>query len=468
MEAGVEPEPEDWGHVRSSPEDRESDDWNDAHGAETSCAESNGDDWNEHRREAASGAPSPHPEPASEGPSIAALGVPACQAIVAARGLSASLAARARQRQQTINTIVTEFFALSSHQYSQALASQHLHMSRPTLVNKLWLSAHSLYTSMRTKICDMLKASMGICRVQGGEVLQSYTQPLVFVRKRKYDEAQLRLCVDMPASTKEDPELAEEYDNNYGKHRVLVLEGGFGMALRRSSLSGESTFCKVVGEIPCRLQVIEKNNGECLKAGQRELELPTDAELNRTFYRLVDLHIHDECSSNLRSERSMHLDNCASFGNRRASLGLLCDAHKKAQYVGCAWEPLRPFDTRLVRLALSTRGTIRQTLRREARKVVKYNLVILHAAHPSVEADIHRDAVFRTFCGGDTPTAKFRRTVLQSLFNGDVRRSDRIEHLCRVCCKPPRATVTLFCTVGIQPRFPKLVLTSAPAEQLDR
>ena len=137
-------------------------------------------------------------------------------------------------------------------------------------------------------------------------------------------------------------------------------------------------------------------------------------------------------------------------------MGLLCDAHKKAQTLGCTWHPLRPFDTRLIRLALSTTGAIRQTLRREARRVIKEQLVIFHGTRPSVDADLHRQQVFATFCGGDTPSVRYRRSIMQSLFNGDVRRGDRIEHHCRGCCSSPKETLKLLCTVGIQAMFPKL------------
>jgi hypothetical protein len=182
--------------------------------------------------------------------------------------------------------------------------------------------------------------------------------------------------------------------------------------------------------------------------------LDGEPAFHERFRRVISLHCHDECSANLRAER--HLSLAASGQEKFASMQLLCDAHKKAQVIAGLMEVNKPFDTKLIRLSLSLRGTIRHHLRREARRLIKEQLVIYIGGRPSIEADSHRTAVWDTFLSSPQPWERYRRRVLEQLFNGDLRRCDKIEHYEVGCCKDAKETKKLFLTLGIEALFPRL------------
>jgi hypothetical protein len=360
-------------------------------------------------------------------------------------------------RSSKIAEVFDTFFALSSYNYTQSIAAEKLQRTRRSVVRSLWLAAYCAYHFLRRSISWMIQSALNTCGVRsadGGSIV--HTQPLIFVRVRKYDEAQLPLMVDVAAGKDDDPDLVEEFDRCGGKHRVLVLEGAYGLALRKKAASG-AQICKLVGKLPCTPQAIERNNGECLKRAMQEMRLEVDELIDMKFMRLIDLHIHDECSSNLRAERSLALDykQHSPTPDARSSLGFLCDAHKKAQTLGGMVAVVKPFDTQLIRLALSCKSLMRQHLRREVRAIIKEQLVIHFDADPPLASNEHRRAVFDVFLSGQNPRDRYRAEVLGKLFNGDYERMDQIDHYCRGCCASPRETMRLCCTVGVDALFPR-------------
>jgi hypothetical protein len=232
----------------------------------------------------------------------------------------------------------------------------------------------------------------------------------------------------------------------------MVTEGAFGMVVSRGS-GDETRLCKVISEYPTKLISIERNNGECIKECFKELRLDCEDEARKHFLRCVDIHIHDECSSNLRAERacSWEVQHDTKFG----SLQLLCDVHKRAQTLSGIFDSNKPLSTKLIRLSLSMKGTIRQHIRREARQLIRERLTIYVGSRPPLDADQHRQRVWDTFVSNPAPSHRYRRRVLESLFNGDLRKVDRIEHYEVGCCSSARETKKLLLTIGVEALFPR-------------
>lgn len=311
----------------------------------------------------------------------------------------------------------------------------------------------SALTFVRNRVEDIVRMAFMMCKVsRGHDGNLIATQPILCVHKRKYDETQIPCVVDMPMG--DDTGTVTTCS---GKHRILVLEGGFGMILRRAAAASGPEFCKIMGGLPCHLQAIERNNGECLAKSFEVSALGKEVEgmIDSRFHRVVDLHIHDECSANLRAERFLHLQR-SDNSHSKASLGLLCDAHKKAQVTGTVLLTVKPIDSKLVRLALSLRTVGRHKIRKEMREISRKKLVIHYGASPPVSSDLHRQQVWDTFVGDGTACDKYRRKVLSMLFNGDLRRRDRIDHYENGCCADPAQTMRMFETVGLTCLLPRL------------
>ena len=81
----------------------------------------------------------------------------------------------------------------------------------------------------------------------------------------------------------------------------------------------------------------------------------------------------------------------------RCAVGLLCDAHKKAAAATLGFKILAPLDTKIVRLGLSVQGPVMQAIRREARKMIAEQLVIVKSGECPIEAVKHRHAIYELF-----------------------------------------------------------------------
>eukprot|EP00959_Pyramimonas_sp_CCMP1952_P329056 6888915-Pyramimonas_sp.AAC.1 len=55
-----------------------------------------------------------------------------------------------------------------------------------------------------------------------------------------------------------------------------------------------------------------------------------------------------------------------------------------------------------------------------------------------------------TFLPVRSSSDRFRRRLVQGLWNGNLRRSDRIEHICTGCCKSRGQTLHLMQTCGLR------------------
>eukprot|EP00959_Pyramimonas_sp_CCMP1952_P101817 2129947-Pyramimonas_sp.AAC.1 len=169
-----------------------------------------------------------------------------------------------------------------------------------------------------------------------------------------------------------------------------------------------------------------------------------DPQLDSKFFRTVDLIISDEAGANTRFEnevRQKHPD--------RASLHLYCDAHKKSKVATLGSDVQRPIDTKIIRFQLSMRGH-HASLRAAMRDIIRERLVVINAANVDAEAEDYRRIAINSFMPTECASDVFRKNIVTRLFNGDWRRSDRVEHYCCGCCASREQTMLIMETVGVK------------------
>lgn len=273
-------------------------------------------------------------------------------------------------------------------------------------------------------------------------------QPLLFVRWRKYDETPLRLKVGVRARPDGPRDIAEQ---TIGPQKLLVTEAGWAMCLRKTA-HGASSIVTITGSQPTILQVLENSTADSLRHALKQLEMPYDGEVGAAFFRCVDVSMTDECAANLRCERSRLAE---QVGGPKPLLHIVCDAHKIAAVHAYTFSLIKPWDSRLVRFALSVDGMGLQSLRRELRLVLQEQLAVMYAARPPADATVHRRGIFDLFCGKQTPRETFRRSILESLFNGDIRKVGAVAHYENGCCRSRAHTLSLMVDVGVRCLLPK-------------
>ena len=104
-------------------------------------------------------------------------------------------------------------------------------------------------------------------------------------------------------------------------------------------------------------------------------------------------------------------------------------------------------------------GAIRRAMRDIIREMAAANkVVILHGAMP-LEVQQWREATERRYLsevgeGGTAGPLMKQGVAWRTLFNGNGRRLDRIEHYERGCCKSPQDTVDKMASDGVAWLFP--------------
>jgi hypothetical protein len=308
--------------------------------------------------------------------------------------------------------------------------------------------AHSAFNCMNaylTASLDKLVAVVSAPRGVDGVKFQG----LLFVRWRKYDETPMRMKVKHASSGPEevvDPPVASE-----GPQKILVTEAGWCANIRKFT-SDAASILTVSGDQPTVLQSVESNKAECLsEALKRQLDLPCDHRVQSSFLRTVEVAMTDEHAANMRCERARH----AEASPQHSHLHLVCDAHKIFAVTTSTFSLLKPWDSRMIRLALSVDGMGMISLRSELKKVLSEQLVVMHSSHPSAAATVPRKAVYDMFMRSSSPKDRFRRSVVESLFNGDIRICGVVQHYENGCCKSRQHTLDQMMRVGVSALLPR-------------
>lgn len=301
--------------------------------------------------------------------------------------------------------------------------------------------ALSGYKRLKANVAEFVGRCLSPVGVSGVGEQKSLLQPLLFVRWRKYDETPLKLKVKIQAGKN-----SHACEGTEGQQKLFVIEAGWGMCFRRIQGS-EAKLLAITGDQPTTLTVVEKNTAECIKKALEQLRMPYDDKVDSTFFRCIDLSMTDECAANLRCERLLL---GTRTGQRQSLLHLSCDAHKIATIHTNTFALLRPWDSRVIRLALSVDGMGVQRLRKELRLIIEEQLVVMYGARPKVDASRHRQGVFDLFITRSSPRERYRKNVLEGLFNGDIRKLGVVEHFEYGCCASRQHTLAQMVEEGVR------------------
>ena len=74
---------------------------------------------------------------------------------------------------------------------------------------------------------------------------------------------------------------------------------------------------------------------------------------------------------------------------------------------------------------------------------------------PCVEAQEHSQRVFALCFGGSRPWQRYRAYVLKRLYNGELRRTDQIQHQSSGVAGTKAGLLELFCAVGLTCLLPR-------------
>ena len=99
-------------------------------------------------------------------------------------------------------------------------------------------------------------------------------------------------CVEKPDLGQGDALVTDEIS---GKHKVLVVVAACGALVRRRIAGAENFLTS--GKDPTRMDAFECDNGECIRASLQDAQLEWDDGVARKVLRMVDIHVHDKCSS---------------------------------------------------------------------------------------------------------------------------------------------------------------------------
>ena len=299
--------------------------------------------------------------------------------------------------------------------------------------------AHSHYNCALGQVCKGIRNVLNAVGTHGRMPGHDHIQPLLYVRCRKYDETPMRLRVECRSAN----QSGQGTDKASGPVKLFLTEARWAMALRKQ-VGGQQQVLTITGLQPSLLQVLESTTADVMVQALIQLDLPQDHAVRKSFFRCVDVAITDGAASNLRAERFFHRT------TGRDVLHLLCDAHITANIIKAVFKVLAPWDTNLIRLALSVDGAGVQRIREEVRRLLEEQLVIYYGSTPSAEATGHRMAVYDCFLKGKSPDDCYRRRVIEGLWNGDLRFRGEVQHYEVGCCASREETLNTMINEGVR------------------
>ena len=257
--------------------------------------------------------------------------------------------------------------------------------------------------------------------VQG--LLQRGWEPLLFLKKRKYDETPLRLrlrCSDSDPSAQ-----------GHEKTITKVVKSQFSLSMLLKSPSGVHQL--IHGFVPTHLQAIDRGTSECLLACQLDLEdlVPEMRRVADSFQNKIQHTVTDRNAANIKAERAL-----AAADTTWALVHQFCDSHKIAQIQTQTTGMLDLRISGVIALALSMQhaGSTQQ-LRNALNDIWRERLVVREGPPPEV-AKAHRTEVYDLYLGALpelTTDRKYKaarrqrrqqRIVLNHYLNGELRSSE--------------------------------------------
>ncbi|CAE7321147.1 unnamed protein product, partial [Symbiodinium necroappetens] len=241
--------------------------------------------------------------------------------------------------------------------------------------------------------------------------------------------------------------------------KILQTQVDIGMLFLRKH-AGEKRFAWVVTPVPTALQAMQRSTGEVQLACVLESfsSLGGLAELRRVsnaFPCRVKITTTDRYSANYRTEEGLraHLEGFEF-------VHLACDCRRCSSAIGNSLKSVQSDVSGAINtaLALSDLGSVK-VLRDILTAIMFEELEIHNEAPPPCE---YRDQAFALFLpvDGGVPLSvqkinRGRRFILKAFLNGQIDRTDRLDHYCPWgCCRDAADTLSLaalYCTWALVP-----------------
>ena len=180
------------------------------------------------------------------------------------------------------------------------------------------------------------------------------------------------------------PTVAQAVVNgDIDKHEVFVIRAKRAFTIKQVC-GDEERFTTITLHQPSILQTAESTKAEAVHEMLKTIEVEEDDLLDAQCARTVDVVVADDHPSNIKEEKKMQ-----EFHPKRSILRFSCDTHKKYKVSSTSVEPAKPIDTRILRLGLACRN-LKSQIRREARLVMREQLIIQNGGSCPPEVDAHR------------------------------------------------------------------------------
>ena len=312
----------------------------------------------------------------------------------------------------------------STHLKSTTSLAEQLGITLPRIKSHVWAYSHAMLTAWTSRCNALVRHCLGEGREEeDAEGQRPLPSPVLFVRQRKFDETSSVLSCLWDQGDMSWADLEEVYDEEVGPAKVLVTETQAAMVFEQpAAQEGAPAAMAIAWSTPACLRAVEKNSGDCYTAALRDVcSQPYDELVSARFKREVDIVCHDAHSANFRAERML-----STLNPKAAKLTMVCDAHKAAAIPTKIFDLWKEMPTRVIRLALATKGSI-AALRRAMREVVAQQLVVLGGVS-SAAASHHRSEMLKIFLPSRTPKEAGRKVIIGALFNGDWQRVGQVIH----------------------------------------
>ena len=282
---------------------------------------------------------------------------------------------------------------------------------------------------------------------------RSSTSPvhrLVYARSYRYDGAKARVGLLVKSVVEAMGKRIQCLDRVVGPQELLPVTATMGCVLQRF-VDGAPRLLFLLASMPTYVCAIDSTKGECLnRLVSKQLELDTDDLVLRSFRSCIDYPTCDEATGNMRFQRYKQLQDL-----RRRQALRICTLHKAKKVADHTADTLKPFDTRVIRLRLSTGGPTMPSIRKQARCLIVERFCIVRPEDVPTEAHVHRNKVYNLFfAGASTPQDLWRKSIVTQLFNGDIRCGRTVQHVETGCCKSASETLDLMLSAGVAALFP--------------
>ena len=310
--------------------------------------------------------------------------------------------------------------------------------------HKLWAVANASFETSIAHVDEFFRLLFQRCAAIPATPSHPRCQPVLLIRRRSYDFAKDSIVATRLVGGKN---VADSMLSNKSLSSVFASEVEYIALLRfhtRLPRSAQWHMLKIPIPVHPFLSDRETADVTCELFDRLGISKDVEARADKVFCRSVDVSCHDDPWVNRKAEQADRLSH-----PKRGKLDIPCQAHKRVKVVGKTMSVSGGIDSRMIRLALSTKGTVHGDIVQEMQGCLVDSLVILNGRCPHLRANARRKQIYDMMFDPDHLPDVLHRSVAEQLFNGDIERTDRVEHWENGCCSSPAETLHLMQTHGV-------------------